>query len=1403
MVRLLPYLFGGFRMVGGLMLVIGTAHAQSGEDLRSFGEMYRTFANEHGALVESYSQEVKALRAREATPGELQQAYERFMQQSLTLDRRYKQPVTRKLIEITNDRVKQAATTAGTDRPGVVPPSTPITASAGTQEGQKNYRGGFADLDAAAGSRAVDHAEQVAIEMGLTPRERATLFERRPGYTTIDNDLQVTVHKSGRLDRVGSEAWATQIQVDARQPETYLSIGMQSRRPGNPPPPGVSYVAVLDHQSKAAKGLDVPASALLPGADQGVDLDAAAKLQGMVKGTLKAIDTANLSDAELATLIARHGIGESPKKLRNVMNLLKGGAAITPDSVGLTPETIGKFQSLCRDALDRSLEVTRAQATADLDAHRDRIATLEASGDPEARREAQLLREEVLDTQTRVHESERAATRTAAEKAADDAMHRLEVATTDEQRRAIQQEADTARRKALTGSPSDQIRELDLQVQRRRAVSGAAVVEDLKRPPKSKFFPLGPAPHPTDSPPVSAPEKQPGVLARPGVQQTVNWLGQAVAVFDVFSEEFRQTKERMIRESGGSVIPTNRDVLRNISYTRVTGRGILTLTGVEGAWIAGETAKYEWVKGTQDYIDAETERYTRLGYDQLPTGAAISITLKSTVRQITLSTYQGVKGIPLLGDLVGAPENLYRVSESSIGVLYDNWKTDQIISENERRQIVTERRAAIKARELLGTMRALVAAAEEQRQSIDAMRKSLVAMEGQAAAVRDQFVADRTRIEELLAQIPPDAMNPVPLVPAGEELSAAQQDLDTVWRDNAALASRCRQLERDLQRGRIECSVIQEEDPQLHKTREALLEQEARIGTQLQNWQSQLLGATPTADAWRQLLRLREPLAWARDTAQSLDQAADSLPAVARHLTTLRTNLELVRERVLALKAQFAPTATTPRFVSDWDDIFDAQRRESIDPALTVEPVTLQREFRRVAAEIGLFGRMELPSLPAPDQPRRIDGQLSESLASLETLFRSLTVSSQRTGELLEGLDQLCPHRPPSFRLQVTGVEGLEAAFQVQVERVPQEARLIYVWQFGDAPSIVTKEPQTRHVFPRAGDYAVNVHLFQETEAVSIDLGEARTNVSVQAPATPQPPPVSEGDTRPWLGVDAAWFHEDVPQLPDAYRRDGYVVLLFEPLGDGLEVIINTHRHFDIPVHDEEKMTWGFWLDGRGKGRYNPATGEISIAPVECHVKDEHRVHTWSGGGKYPKFNNINFPSKARRAALIQQTGINPDTGWTARLTGTLDWKNYKGSGYLDIGPVFRGRWELGAWDPENKRMIEPDGYGLNLPADPKFRIQNQPPPHAVLYRTTEGAQRGYRQHSLTMHPFQRKPQPGYGDEATWSPQGGLVVRSGRWCLFWTRPPVRTRSPEEFGPGLEYLQTYIRGSHLEELLPEN
>ena len=1379
--------------------------AQSGEDLRAYGELYRTFANEHGALIESYGREVQALRAGEATPGELQQAYERFMKQSLELDTRYKQPVTQKLLEVTNERVRTSATTTGSgpERPGVVSPSAPIKQSLGTQPGQKNYRAGFADTDAAAGARTVDQLERVAIEMGLSARERATLLERRPGYTTIDNDLLVTAHKSGRLDRVGSEAWAVQIQVDARQPETYLSVNMQSRRPGTPPPPGVKYVEVLDHQSKAAKGFEVPATALLPDATQGHDLDAAAKLQGMAKGTLKAIDAANLSDAQLATLIAKHGIGNSPKKLRNVMNLLKGGAAITPDMVGLTPVTIGKFQALCRDAVDTSLAVTRTQATAEMDAHRERIAALDASGDPDKSREAQLLREEVLDTQMRIRESERAAAQTAAEKAADEASQRALTAATEEQRRAIQQEADAARRRAAAGTPAEQVRDLDLQVQRRRAVSGTVVLDELKRPPKSRFLPLGPAPHPTDAPTPPPPGERPGFLARPGVQQTVTWLGQGVAIVDVFSEEFRQTKERMIKDGGGAVVPTNRDVLRNMSYTRMTGRGILTLTGIEGAWIAGETAKYEWVKGTQDYIDAETDPYIRIGYDELPLGAAISIMLKATVRQVTLSTYQGLKGIPYLGDLVAAPENLYRVTESSVGVLHDTWTSEQILAENENRQIINERRAAIKARALLGTMRALVAAAEEQRQSLIALQRSLAGLETQAEKVREQFVADRTLFESLLAQLPPGTTTPVPIFSAGEELTATQQDLESDWRDNVALANRCRQLEREHQGGRIDCSVIRAADPQLHQTHTELLEQQSRISQQLLTWRTQLLGATPAADAWRQLLRLQESLAWARDAAQSLDQAAETLPAVARQVSTHRSNLELVRERVLHLHTQFASMATHPRFIRDWEDILDAQRREQIDPALSAEAGTLQREFRRAAAEIGLFGRMELPTMPAPEQPRRIDERLSERLAALETLFNGFGRELERTGELLDGLDQLCPHRPPSFRLRVASVEGLAVALQVDVENVPPETPLTYVWQFGDEQTVATKVPKSPHNYRQAGTYAANVRVFQQTETVSADLGEARATVTVKGPIRPVTPPVATGEERPWLGVSAAWFLEDVPQLPDAFHRDEYLILHFEPLGDGLEVFINTSRKFEIPVSDEEKMTWNFWLEGRGSGRYNPDTAEISVDLVECSVKDEHLVHTWSGNRSSQTFNNINFPSKARRAALIQQTGINPDTRWTAKLTGTLDWKNYKGSGYLDIGPVFRGRWEVGDWDRENKRMIEPEGYGVRIPVDPELRLPNQPLPIAVLYRSVGSAKRGYQQRSSMMHPAQKKPQSGYGDEAVWSPQGGLFVRDGRWCLGWPRLQHRTRSPEEIRPYLERLQSYVRNSRLEELLPEN
>ncbi|MCA9087095.1 MAG: hypothetical protein KDA90_00505, partial [Planctomycetaceae bacterium] len=992
----------------------------SGDDPLKYGELFRTFEREHGALVQNFEAELRTLRANGATPAEIQLSTERFMDASQRIDAQYRQPVIEKMIDVANLRVSEVVNTGTVpppkpvdptrpplppEKPSVVPgrenPSKLITPSSGTRPSQPGYRGGLGDTDAAGGVRAVDHLERIASEMGIKPTDAKTLFQVEPGYVTTDSELQLTAHRSGRLDRVGSNAWQTQIEADALKPETYLSVDMGRNQAGR------SYVAVRDHQSKAQKGLSAPPVDLLPNAGQGVNLEGAAKLQGMAKGTLKALDTADLSEEALAALIRKNGIGESPAKVRNVLTALKGGAAIAPDGVGLHAENMGDFQNLCRDILDESVRTTKAQADEQIKSLTDERDRLERSRNSEDRRRAQKIREELVDSKKRIQESERANLR----KDVDNLNQQRERIATDkatpdtERRQRMQQiDAEIEQRRNRQA-----VQDLHGDIERRRVVDGESVVRDLERPRQPVDEEYHRRPNLAGDRPEIPPTKRQGLLTQPVVSRGLIWGGQILATYTGLSEEYAEARRRLqerMKQQGSSATgePGMIDVLSEVSYTRVGLRTIAALTGIEGAVVAGQQAKYEWVTGTNNYIDSQVERYRRAGFDELPPGIAMTIAIKATARQVTLSTYQGAKGVPLIGDLVGFPENLFVVTESTVGVIYDKFKSSQTIAQNTIDQLEQERHAAGLAQRLIRDMEALVSDARKENAALAELWRLVPRAEAQDETLRDQFRTDYQALETLIAQLP---VTPESALQRPDDVSIAQveSDIATLIKELSQLSLRCDLLERDLNGGRIECATIRQWALPMQNELNAFGQRRDALVTTTTGWMQQLQATGPMVDALQRLLRLRETMSWASRAATSLQETATSADTISRNLRTQQEQLEYLRGQVRQLHSRFSDRAKVGADFQEWEDMRIKLERLKIDVELPTQDVAAaQQRLRRVAGYFDLLSRSELPELPLADQPQRVEGQLSEDLARIQPQLTTLARAYDQAHEKLDGL---------------------------------------------------------------------------------------------------------------------------------------------------------------------------------------------------------------------------------------------------------------------------------------------------------------------------------------------------------------------------------------------------------------
>lgn len=1371
---------------------LGQGIGFAGDDPLKYGEMYRTYQREHHQALQDLDDELSAIRRQGNTPGENQQAidkaFDRFMERSGRLDTRYRQPVVKKMHDVANLRVAEfVKTTLGSPQStGHVDPSKPITPSKGTQPGQPGYRQGLSDTDAAGGARAVDQLTGIAREMGLMPDDGARLFDLKAGYSTsTDDSLLLTVHKSGRLDRVGSNSWQTQIEVDARSKETSLHIDMQ------PDQAGRDYVAVRDHQRKALGGLQTSGTELLPEPGQEIKLQGAEKLQGMVKGTLNSLNTAGLSDEALARLIQKHGIGGSPAKLRHVLGLLKGGRAIVPGSVGLTTENIENFKSLCGDIIDESAQVTKAKANAELEERLVRRDQLEATGDKADREQVRKIREEIIDSRKRMQEVERAVVRNEID---DLQKQRDSVAVpTDDAKTPTPSDPETeaARKRRLaeidreidTRRAKQAVRDLYADVERRKTVSGTAVVNDLERPRSSRPLPPEFIRRP---PPEVPPTQRGGVLTHPVVERGLFVAGGVIATYEGLKEEYYEAEKRLREKRKGTPDEnrplTNRDIMGEVSYTRSAARTALSLTGVEGAWLAGQKAKYEWVKGTNDYIEAEVDRYHRAGYDELPLGASLTIMIKATIRQTTLSVYQGVKGVPILGDLVGFPENLFVLTEAGIGRVYDPWKSDQIEAVNIERGERDAARATLTVGPLVRDIENFATAAALQLRALESMDQSSRDAVVEAEKLRDRFRADFQALETLLEQIGPDVEIPA-VVPEAAELGKLLNDITTLIREATEFTGRCDRLERDLQGGKIECSTIREQDQDLSVqftnlglSRKLIQEKYASLEKSLQK-----LG--PTADARRLVQRLQETTEYAGRLSENLLRTSRQIPQLVESRRILRANQELLRERVLHYYKVFQPRAAPGSETQEWEDYrrrIDAAR---IDTSIFKNATVIARRFDVTAQHLGLIARTELPELPVALQPRRADGQLAGDLESLKQPLAAMTTALEKAADKLDGLRQLCPAEKPEFHLATKALGEKTIQFEFTPLRLPAgKKKFVFSWNFGDGTSDVSDERVRQHEYARNGRYEVNVTVYEATEKVSLKIGEASlvVNIGTSETTTPVVAGTPPDESQPHFVMIAVLSPDFDRQgnrvLKDRSGSPPFIAFRVYPASGKVTADFGVRRGFYFEKSGVYEPFYHLTVDGTAEALLEPRSNRIEFATAP--LKWEQQVGVYSLGGRVTQ-------EKYGLADAYKRTGVDP-TGlrWTGRISGELDWRSGRigaTTGRLDVNALISGDWKIAAVDG----LDIGGGRGQWMsPLAVRFYWFRLHPDVATANQVIQANKLAW-----TSEPFPHDP----AHEVFQNNQDALV-RIGRWTAKWLKPgPGKQQQYEQLvkfinGPGRQLEQ---------------
>jgi hypothetical protein len=210
--------------------------------------------------------------------------------------------------------------------------------------------------------------------------------------------------------------------------------------------------------------------------------------------------------------------------------------------------------------------------------------------------------------------------------------------------------------------------------------------------------------------------------------------------------------------------------------------------------------------------------------------------------------------------------------------------------------------------------------------------------------------------------------------------------------------------------------------------------------------------------------------------------------------------------------------------------------------------------------------------------------------------------------------------------------------------------------------------------------------------------------------------------------------------------------------------------------------TYDLDIKATGRGSIDPQTGQFRVALDDA---------TWSE--KYPgDFDGLlrRFTPEDRAAmqgVVLRALGGTPgQLGWSGEISGTMDWKSFKGgSGRFHLNRVFQGTWELppavAPYWVDWPTTVTKLGTG---PAWLRFYPSEDVAHRQYLWRSRSGPMGGSKRILTDM-----------GSEAALVPGRAALVRFGRWDMeqWWGVPNDPTRVREV----LQAVQAFLEQEQIE------
>ncbi len=257
-----------------------------------------------------------------------------------------------------------------------------------------------------------------------------------------------------------------------------------------------------------------------------------------------------------------------------------------------------------------------------------------------------------------------------------------------------------------------------------------------------------------------------GALQPTKTARTMFWAGVFFGTYHAYEAE-RQTAEAERRD---------------ISWGAVGWNSALNILGVNGAIQAGKAVGYETQQGMREYVQQEIDAYRKAGGNPDDPDFKRWLIAKAQVRATALGTYEALKGFPLIGDLVAAPEATWNLQQAQID--YFDAQRNQLATEFENfaAQASQEEAALDAGRRLGAELTRLAAEINAMLARLATLVAAADAMAPQAADAKQPWAADDDALRRVCDEMNAFAQN-LAATPSAQDVTQLATRLTSVTRE--------------------------------------------------------------------------------------------------------------------------------------------------------------------------------------------------------------------------------------------------------------------------------------------------------------------------------------------------------------------------------------------------------------------------------------------------------------------------------------------------------------------------------------------------------------------------------------------------------------------------------------------